>query len=154
MVLFASEATERGEWLPSPPFGDGEREHVSYRRATCKGVDGTELECCETMDGRWTRAMAPASSRLLAIFGAGAPFDVIVGALDCTLHSDSLFPSAVSFGAGADLGCFLGRRRAESRCGGGLREWGDTMTAGRGVCEAAGCSSSMRASCRNGCSSR
>jgi hypothetical protein len=116
MVLFASEATERGEWLPSPPFGEGERERVSYRRAACKGVDGTEFECCETMDGRWTRATAPASSRLLPIFGTGAPFDVIVGALDCTLQNDSLFPSAISFGAGADFaGSFLGRRRAESR---------------------------------------
>jgi hypothetical protein len=28
------------------------------------------------------------------------------------------------------------------------------MTAGKGVCEAAGCSSSIRESCRNGCSSR
>jgi hypothetical protein len=117
MVLFASEATERGEWLPNPPFGEGERERVSYRRATCKGVDGTEFECCETIDGRCGRATAPpASSRLLAIVTTGAPFDVIVGALDCTLHCDSLFPSAVSFGAAADFaGGFLDTSRAESR---------------------------------------
>jgi hypothetical protein len=154
MVLFASEATERGEWLPNPPLGEGERERVSYFRATCRGVEGTEFECCETIDGRWTRANVPASSRLLPMFGV-TPFDVMAGALDCTLHLDSLFPSAMSFGAGAGFtGGFLDTVRAESRCGGGLREWGDTMTAGRGVCEAAGCSSSMRASCRNGCSSR
>jgi hypothetical protein len=29
MVLFASDETERGEWLPNPPFGEGERERVS-----------------------------------------------------------------------------------------------------------------------------
>jgi hypothetical protein len=52
MVLFASDETERGEWLPRPPLGDGDRERVSKRRATCRGVEGTELECCETMDGR------------------------------------------------------------------------------------------------------
>lgn len=117
-------------------------------------MDGTEFECCETIEGRWTRARAPpVSSRLLAILGGAGVFAVIDGALGCTLHGCSLFPSAVSLGAGAGFaGGFLGTARAESRCGGGLREWGDTMTAGKGVCEAAGCSSSMRASCRKGCS--
>ena len=52
MVLFASDDTERGEWLPRPPFGEGERERVLYFRAACRGVEGTELECCETMEGR------------------------------------------------------------------------------------------------------
>lgn len=157
IVLFASDETERGEWLPSPPFGEGERERVSYRRATCKGVEGTEFECCETIEGRWARVCVPASSRLLAMFGTctgtGTPFGVIVGVLGCTLRCDSLCPSAIVFGAVADfVGGFLDTMRAESRWGGGLREWGDTMTAG--VCEAGGCSSSMRESCRNGCSSR
>lgn len=87
--------------------------------------------------------------------GTGRPFDVIVGALVCTLRCVSLFPSAVPFGGCAGfVGGFFDTERVESRVGGGLVEWGDTMTAGQGVCEAAGCSSSMRASCRNGCSSR
>lgn len=95
MALFASDDTERGEWLPSPPLGEGERERVSYLRATCKGVEGTELECCETMDGRCGRAWGAASSGLLAMFGT--PFDVIVGALEGTLRGVFLFPSVVSF---------------------------------------------------------
>ena len=48
----ASDDTERGEWLPRPPLGDGDRERDSYCRANCTGVDGTEFECCETIDGR------------------------------------------------------------------------------------------------------
>lgn len=153
MALFASDETERGEWLPSPPLGDGERERVSYRRATCRGVEGTEFECCETMDGRCMRVWDAASSRLLAMFGT--PFDVIVGALVGTLRCVSLFPSVVTLCAWAVFaGGFFETGRAESRCGGGLREWGDTITAGKGVCEADWCSSSMRESCRNGCSSR
>ena len=52
MVLFASLETERGEWLPRPPLGEGDRDRDSYWRATWSGVEGTELECCETMDGR------------------------------------------------------------------------------------------------------
>ena len=152
MVPFASDETERGEWLPSPPFGDGERERVVYLRATCRGVEGTELECCETMDGRWARVWAPASSRLLDIFGRR--FDVIVGALVGTLRCVALFPSVVLLCAWAVLtGGFLERVRPESRWGGGLSEWGDTITAGKGVCEADGCTSSIRASCRKGCSS-
>jgi hypothetical protein len=81
--------------------------------------------------------LAPASSRLgVAIFvvcGCGKPFGVavIVDVLDCTLHCDSFFPSAVSFCAALFVG-FLGNARAESRWGGGLSEWGDTMTAGKG----------------------
>lgn len=94
MALFASDDTERGEWLPSPPLGEGERERVSYLRATCRGVEGTEFECCETMDGRCMRVWVAASSRLLPIFGT--PFDVIVGALVGTLRCVSLFPSVVS----------------------------------------------------------
>lgn len=155
MTLFASEATERGEWLPKPPLGEGERERVSYRRGTCMGVEGTEFECCETSEGRcgWARACVPASSRLLPV--PGTPFDVIVGALVGTLRFVSLFPSAVSVRAGAGFdGGFLVARRAESRWDGGLREWGDTITAGKGVWAADWCSSSMRASCRKGCSSR
>lgn len=52
MVLFASDDTERGEWLPKPPFGDGERDRDSYLRASCSGVEGTEFECCDTIEGR------------------------------------------------------------------------------------------------------
>jgi hypothetical protein len=89
------------------------------------------------------------------MIGTGRPFGVIVGALECTLRGVSLFPSAVPFDPWAGfVGGFFDTGRVESRVGGGLVEWGDTMTAGQGVCEAAGCSSSMRASCRNGCSSR
>lgn len=124
MALFASEATERGEWLPKPLFGDGDRERVSYLRGTCIGVEGTEFECCETSEGRcccWTRAWAPGSSCLLHM--SGTPFDVIVGALVSTLRFGSLFPSAVSLCVGAGLdGGFLGAARAASRRGGGLRE--------------------------------
>jgi hypothetical protein len=102
---FASDDTERGEWLPRPPLGEGERECALYFRATCKGVEGTELEWCETMDGRWLRAWgcawesccvgAAAEARLLAAFGA--PLDVIVGALLGPEHLVSLCPSVVSF---------------------------------------------------------
>lgn len=60
IALLASEETERGEWLPRPPLGDGERERVSYLRATCNGVEGTELECWETIDGRCIRCGAGA----------------------------------------------------------------------------------------------
>jgi hypothetical protein len=135
MALFASDTTERGEWLPSPPLGEGERERVSYVRGTCIGVEGTEFECCETMDGRCMRACVGTSSRLLAMFGT--PFDVIVGALVGTLRCVSLFPSVESVYAWAVFtGGFLVRVRTESRCGGGLREWGDTITAGKGGCEA------------------
>jgi hypothetical protein len=95
MVPLASDDTLRGEWLPSPPFGEGERDRVVYFRATCSGVEGTEFECCETMDGRWMRVVCvPASSRLLPIFGT--PCDVIVGALVGTLRSVSLCPSVVA----------------------------------------------------------
>jgi hypothetical protein len=149
MVPFASEDTLRGEWLPSPPFGDGDRERVVYFRATCSGVEGTEFECCETMDGRWMRGVCvPASSRLLPIFGT--PFDVIVGALVGTLRRVSLCPSVVTVSACAALtGGFFEGVRPDSRCGGALSEWGDTIRAGTGVCEA---EASMRESCRNGCS--
>ena len=135
MVLLASEETERGEWLPRPPFGEGERERVLYLRATCRGVEGTELECCETIEGRWLRVCGAASSRLLAVFGT--PFAVIVGALVGTLRCGSLCPSVVSGRACAVFAeGFLGAVRPESRCGGGLSECGDTITAGKGVCEA------------------
>jgi hypothetical protein len=75
MVLFASLETERGEWLPSPPLGEGERDRVWNFLAVWIGVDGTELECCETMDGRWARAYGTASPLLLAMFVK--PLDVI-----------------------------------------------------------------------------
>lgn len=144
MAPFASEETERGEWPPRPPLGEGEREGVLYLRATCKGVEGTELEWCETIDGRCGRACAcacvsvreggAACSRLLAMFGA--PFDVTVGVQLGTLRFVSLCPSVVSLGACAVLtGGFLEWVRPESRWGGGLSEWGDTITAGKGVCE-------------------
>jgi hypothetical protein len=43
--------------------------------AVWSGVEGTELECCETMDGRWARAYGIASVLLLAMFVT--PLDVI-----------------------------------------------------------------------------
>lgn len=168
MEPFASEDTERGEWLPRPPLGEGERERVLYLRATCRGVEGTELEWCETIEGRWLRvgkggsvcgggaaaaAAAAASWWLVAMLDALE--DVTVGALLGTLHFVSLCPSVVSVCACAVLtGGFLERVRPESRWGGGLSEWGDTITAGKGVWETDWWTSSMRASCRKGCSSR
>lgn len=96
MVLFASDDTERGEWLPKALLGDGERERDSYLRASCRGVEGTELECWETMDGRWRRCgVVFVSSRLLA---QKLPFRkslvVMLGALVCTLVACSLCPSS------------------------------------------------------------
>ena len=89
------------------------------------------------------RVCVIASSRLLAILGR--PFDVIVGALVSTLRFVSFFPSVVSVCAWAVFaGGFLETEQAESRCGGGLREWGDTITAGREVCATDGCSGSTR----------
>lgn len=81
MEPFASDDTERGEWLPRPPLGDGDLERDSYWRANWSGVDGTEFECCETTEGRWLRKKVDpfCSSRLPPIIGA--PFDVIDGAL-------------------------------------------------------------------------
>lgn len=150
---FASEDTERGEWLPRPSLGDGERECDSYLRADCIGVEGTEFECCETMEGRWARRGGAASSRLVAMV-FGMPFGVMVDVLGGTLRGVLCFPSVVACCAGPGFAeAFVETGCAESRDGGGLSEWGDTMTAGTGVCEAAGCSSSMRARCRNGCSS-
>lgn len=64
----------------------------------------------------------------------GMPFDVIVGALVGTLRFVFLFPSVESVCAWAAFAeGFLVTGRTESRCGGGLREWGDTITAGRWV---------------------
>lgn len=185
MVLLASDETERGEWLPRPPLGEGERERVSYWRATCRGVEGTELECCETIDGRCMRAnwgcvcvwicvcepvlvvllvpvLVPASRCLLGpVLFALEPLPlggvIVVGALDCTLHCLPLCPSAELLGATGLVcveGVGVGAARVGSRWGGGLSEWGDTMTAGNGSdsdSEAGGwCTSSMRASCRYG----
>jgi hypothetical protein len=95
MVLFASDDTERGEWLPRPPLGDGDRERDSYLRASCRGVEGTELECCETTDGRCKRwSVMLALSRFVTgelVFRES--FGVMLGALVCTQDGCSLCPS-------------------------------------------------------------
>jgi hypothetical protein len=103
MALFASDETERGEWLPRPLLGEGERERDSYLRASCSGVEGTELECCEMMEGRWRRGSAEAgegegegaasTGRLPAVAERGKPFGVIGDAREGTRGSGCLCSS-------------------------------------------------------------
>src|SRR5262245_26241560 len=100
MVPLASEHAERGEWLPRPPLGEGERDRDSYCRATCNGVEGTEFECCDTMEGLCARGCVFASSLLPVL---GTALAVIVAALLgtlCPLSPLPLLPSG-SVRAGA-----------------------------------------------------
>ena len=120
--LLASEATERGEWLPRPP-GDGERE-AKWRGSWC-GVDGTELECCETRAGREPRSSASSSGRARGRRGSVG----VIGEAKLSTQSGRLdVPSRLGRCSGlAPYRCEYARRRSRCAAGSGC---GDTMAAG------------------------
>ena len=94
-------------------MGEGERERDSYLRATWMGVDGTEFEWWETMDGRCSlgASWGAFSSGLGPIL-----FDVIGVLVGTTEASAPLFPSGFGRAGAGFVYAFFATGGAVSRC--------------------------------------